>query len=345
MSSPSDVIPRTRDPASGGHPNAARAIVVAVVHGDATSERLLAVDRARAALAAGGLARVAAATQADTDYFLAAEIAAVLEHRRGRVLDPATLSPHDVAALRESEKAALTALELAPRPGALVLLESDARIGTVCFDDFEGMSPYAQISSLYVAPTWRGRGVASELLDGLAAMLTPAYVGLSLTTYWSWQPAVRFYLRHGCFVRQWKHGLVFLWRTPELRWQLDVADDVATFTWRRADRGPRTWTARRRGDWLDWTEPTPFDIDWSDGTMTFALLLALRGWPIARSPETLAEGWRWMDCGYPEGLATRIERWEAWDRHHGFRVETPRLPALPYRDWGMLDRAELVEKT
>jgi ribosomal protein S18 acetylase RimI-like enzyme len=46
------------------------------------------------------------------------------------------------------------------------LLEAGERIGTVCFDDFEGMSPYAQISSLYVAPRWRARGVASHLLDG-----------------------------------------------------------------------------------------------------------------------------------------------------------------------------------
>jgi GNAT superfamily N-acetyltransferase len=327
----------TRTPDTA-RPGVTRASFARVDRVETTQARRVAVARAQGVLAAQGLARVAAETPEDTAYFLAAEVAAVLEHRRGGVVDPATLSLDDVAALRDSERAMLTDLELVPRPGALVLLEGDERIGTVCFDDFEGMSPYAQVSSLYVAPAWRGRGVASELLDGLALLLAPAYVGLSLTTYWSWQPAVRFYLRHGCVVRQWKHGLVFLWRTPALRWQVDFAGDVATFTWTQTNRPPRTWTARRRGDWLDWMEPTPFDSDWSDGTMTFALLLALRGWPIARSPEALDEGWRWMDCGYPEGLATRIERWEAWDRHHGYRVETPRLPALPYRDWETLEK-------
>jgi GNAT superfamily N-acetyltransferase len=310
-----------------------------VVRGDATQERLGAVARARAALVTQGLARGVASARADTDYFLAAEVAAVLEHCRGRVLDPATLDPADVAALRAEDPSALSELEPVPREGALVLCEGDARIGTVCFDDFEGLSPYAQISSLYVAPAWRARGVASQLLDGLAALLSPPYAGLSLTTYWSWQPAVRFYLRHGCTVRQWKHGLVFLWRGEDVRWRVDFRGDVATFTWHRESESPRTWTARRRDGWLDWTEPTPFDIDWSDGTMTFAVLLAMRGWPLARGPETLSEGWRWMDCGYPEGLAARIERWEAWDRHRGLRVDTPRIPSLPYRSWLELDVA------
>ncbi len=310
-----------------------------VERGDAVAARLAAAAAARAGLAEAGLARAADASPEDTAYFLAAELAAVLEQRRGLILDPATLDAAALDALRAREPAALTDLEPRPRPGALVLLEAGERIGTVCFDDFEGMSPYAQISSLYVAPRWRARGVASHLLDGVAALLSPAYAGLSLTTYWSWQRAVRFYLRHGCVVRQWKHGLVFLWRVAGVRWDVAFAGDVASFTWTRAGAPARTWTARRQDGWLHWDEPSPYDIDWSDGTMTFGLLLAMAGWPLDRSPATRAEAWRWLDCGYSEGLAARIERWEALDRSRGFVVDTPRIPGIAYRS-----RAELGDE-
>ncbi len=307
---------------------------------DEVSDRLRAVVAVRAALLTRGLARPAAHSDADTGYFLAAEVASVLEHRRAVPLDPATLTRADLDAWRAREPLALENLEPEPREGALVLLEEAERIGTVCFDDFEGLAPYAHVSSLYVAPQWRARGVGSELLDAMHAMLVPPYAGMSLTTYWTWPRAVQFYLRHGCVVRQWKHALVFLWRSETVRWEVQFAADVATFVWRRAGAAPRTWTAQRRAGWLAWTEPSEasgHDGDWYDATMTFAVVLASRGWPIARSAETLAEGARWSDRGYPEGLAVKIERWEAYDRERGYAVDTPRLPSLPYRDWSALE--------
>jgi len=316
-----------------------RAIVRSVEPRDEVSDRLRAVVAVRAQLIARGLARPAALSELDTHYFLAAEVASVLEHRRAIQLDPAVLTPAELDASRAREPLALENLEHEPREGALVLLENGARIGTVCFDDFEGLAPYAHVSSLYVAPQWRGRGVASELLDVMHAMLVPPYAGLSLTTYWTWPRAVQFYLRHGCVVRQWKHALVFLWRSEAVFWEVQFEGDVATFVWHRAGAAPRTWTAQRRAGWLAWTEPREQsgpDGDWYDATMTFAVVLASRGWPIARSEETLAEGARWSDCGYPEGLAVKIERWEAYDRERGYVVDTPRLPSLPYRDWTAL---------
>jgi len=306
---------------------------------DDVSDRLSAVVAVRAALLTRGLARPAAHRDADTGYFLAAEVGSVLEHRRGVQLDPATLTRAELDAWRTREPLALENLEPEPREGALVLLEKGERIGTVCFDDFEGLAPYAHVSSLYVAPQWRARGVGSELLDVMHAMLVPPYAGLSLTTYWTWPRAVQFYLRHGCVVRQWKHALVFLWRSDAVRWEVQFAGDVATFVWHRAGEAPRTWKAQRDAGWLTWSEPLEprgHDGDWYDATMTFAVVLASRGWPIARSAATLAEGARWSDCGYPEGLAVKIERWEAYDRECGYVVDTPRLPSLPYRDWGAL---------
>lgn len=303
---------------------------------DAVAQRIAAAERARAQLIAGGFARLASSSEQDAGYFVAAEVAAVLEHRRQVLLDPATFTTSDLDRWRAEEPLALADLEPSPRPGALVLIEHGAPIGTICFDDFEGLSRYAQVSSLYVAPAWRARGVASCLLDALRATLMPTYDGVALTTYWTWQRAVRFYLRHGATVRQWKHALVFLWRGPETRWDAQFASDTATFTWLRSGSAPQRWAARRTGTWLVLNEPEHqredrYNADWRDALMTFSVLLASRGWPIVRSAQTLEAGADWTDGGYPEGLARNIERWEALDRERGFVVDAPRLPILRYR--------------
>jgi len=64
-------------------------------------------------------------------------------------------------------------------------------------------------------------------------------------------------------------------------------------------------------------------------------VLALRGWPLLRSDEEwqaqLAQGF--SDSGGPEGLAFRIQRYEAWANKHGWRVDTPRIPGLDYPTW------------
>jgi hypothetical protein len=41
--------------------------------------------------------------------------------------------------------------------------------------------------------------------------------------------------------------------------------------------------------------------------------------------------------GEPEGLAYKIEIFEAIDRRHGFIVRTPRIPGLRYRDLDAID--------
>ena len=46
---------------------------------------------------------------------------------------------------------------------------------------------------------------------------------------------------------------------------------------------------------------------------------------------------RWSDTGEPEGLAYKIEIFEALDRRHGFTVRAPRIPGLRYRDLDEID--------
>ena len=38
----------------------------------------------------------------------------------------------------------------------------------------------------------------------------------------------------------------------------------------------------------------------------------------------------------PEGLAHKIQRWEAYARQHGLPVRTPRIPGLSDSDWEAL---------
>ncbi|NEX15963.1 MAG: hypothetical protein C1943_04815 [Halochromatium sp.] len=64
--------------------------------------------------------------------------------------------------------------------------------------------------------------------------------------------------------------------------------------------------------------------------------LATQGWPLIRSERTWADRLRWMDAGMPEGLAHKIQLWEAYAQHHGLPVRTPRIPGLSYSSWEAL---------
>jgi hypothetical protein len=49
------------------------------------------------------------------------------------------------------------------------------------------------------------------------------------------------------------------------------------------------------------------------------------------------EGQRHNDFDSPEALAYKITIWEAWDRKHGFRVQTPAIAGLHYPTWDELE--------
>src|SRR5262249_7512388 len=104
-------------------------------------------------------------------------------------------------------------------------------------------------------------------------------------------------------------------------------------------------TARRRGERLEWIgseqwaamkESDRWDIHHS-APATFALALALRGWPLIRSGEHWAKRPGWSDMGEPEGLAYKIEIFEAIDRREGFQVRCPVIPGLGYREYDDID--------
>jgi hypothetical protein len=102
------------------------------------------------------------------------------------------------------------------------------------------------------------------------------------------------------------------------------------------------FSATRDGERLVWhdqrTDSERADSStWLRREPTLALWLAVHGWPLIRGQETWAERHCWIDTGLPEGLAEKIQRWEAYARHYGLPVCTPRIPGLEYPDWAALN--------
>jgi GNAT superfamily N-acetyltransferase len=197
------------------------------------------------------------------------------------------------------------------------------------------------ISSLYVEPSFRRRGLARQALEAaFRAAISNGAGGLRLDTSWTWQPAVRFYARIGMWVWMWKHNLVFAWHRDLPPYRVEVGESEARFLIQQGDGWRPMIVARRLGERLGWEaedlEGQPLAASHCFPG-TFALHLALAGWPLVRSDETWARRWHWSDGGQPEGLAYKIEIFEAVDRQRGFDVRTPRIPGIRYRDLEEID--------
>lgn len=218
------------------------------------------------------------------------------------------------------------------------LLYDNERVGTLGIDSSRLGRSEVCITSLYVRPDLRRRGVAARALDALhdAAVGTGAN-GLRIETSWCWQPAVRFYLGRGLWVRNWKHSLVFIRSTGLCPYRVDIAGPRASFSVLTTG----TWTplieAEHRGASLGWTELAAYSsLDQSRFVLhhlapgTFALHLAASGWPLVRSTHEWRRRHQWSDMGMPEGLAYKIAVFESIDRERGYDVRAPRIPGLDY---------------
>lgn len=216
------------------------------------------------------------------------------------------------------------------------LLADGRRVGTIAIATMMYGVSLISVSSLYVEPAMRRRNVARRALEAvLRAALASGAGGLRLDTDWTWQPAVRFYARIGMWVWMWKHDLVFTWQ-PELPpYRVEIGESQADFLIEQGEGWRSVVTARNLGDRLGWEthdlEREPLELSHCIPG-TFALHLALAGWPLIRSEEAWERRYHWSDAGEPEGLAYKIEIFEAVSRKRGFEVRTPRIPGLLYRD-------------
>ncbi|MEU6234228.1 GNAT family N-acetyltransferase [Kitasatospora sp. NPDC047058] len=225
-----------------------------------------------------------------------------------------------------------------------VLGERGEPVGTIAVDNWTKGPGQLAVSSVYLRPAARGRGLACAALDAVyRAATAEGLPGYRLEAHWSWQHAVRYYLRRGLWVVSWKHALG-LARMPQLP-PYRVAEEGGRLVLLLAD-GPHGWVPLLSaghdgpdGRWLRLDETAAYRQ--SEGWVrdfarsTLALHLALAGRPLVRGPQWWAEAWRWADIGEPEGLAYRLGH---GDSGGGRPVGTPgrpdgtaiRLPGPPH---------------
>ncbi|MFF4919961.1 MULTISPECIES: GNAT family N-acetyltransferase [unclassified Kitasatospora] len=291
-----------------------------------------AVERAQDRLAAGP--RLRAAGPGDERRFALWDLASLVEGGLGELVDPDGLAPPAERAWRErlGESGREWPGGELYRRRYWIQDDDGAVVGTVAVDNWTKGPSQLAVSSLYVTPAARGRGLAAAALDEVyAAATAEGLPGFRLEAHWTWQPAVRYYLRRGLWVVGWKHSLSFA-RMPQLPLHR-VREEDGRLLLLVADR-LRGWVpilaAGQEGRWLRLDETA--DYRGCDGWVheyarsTLALYLALAGRPLVRGPQWWAEAWRWSDAGEPEGLAYRIEEFERVARAAGRRVVSPYRP-------------------
>ena len=271
------------------------------------------------------------------------DLASFVENRLGERVDPDQASDEQRAQWIERVTCGEGIAD--PHAGYSVpfwIVEQQERIGTFAVARSTVGQRLLQVSSLYVVPRARGCGHAWAALRATdEAARGAGLAGIRLSTDWSWQGAVRFYLRCGMWVSGWKRSLDFVWHEDYPAWQLELEGDRACFVVNHKSTNEPLIEARRNGDRLDWKQHASVDDNeiFFRAPGTFATALAVHGFPLITSDdawrEQLAQGF--SDFGGPEGLAFKIRRFEAWSRKQGWHVDTPRIPGIDYPDWDSID--------
>jgi GNAT superfamily N-acetyltransferase len=293
---------------------------------------------AHAALVAEGALEPLSRDAAETRLWLDCELASLVENRFFEPLDPCALT----AANRGHWEPRASSDEPLSSPHGHAwyripywIRDGGERAGTIALATSHIGVRLVTVSSLYVLPSHRRCGVAARALRrAQLAVRAHHSAGLRIPAYWTWQPAVRFYLDLGLWVCNWKHSLVFAWRDDLPPFRIEGDEREARFSVVREGVWEPLLAATREGDRLGWRELGE-GVHYAG--QTFAVALAVRGFPLVRSPEAWARRHSSSDGGQPEGLAYKIEVFEAWDRKSGFVVRTPRIPGLAYRDWDAID--------
>lgn len=275
---------------------------------------------------------------ADERLWLDCDLSSFAGHRLGDDTDPRALTDERRAEWQARATTSGGGGSLARRgfQRAFWLVEDGQRVGTVALSPPILSADRIHLWSFYVFPPLRGAGRGRRALDAIVAAVATEGVGVRLATEWAWQRVVWFYLRAGFWLYMWKDSLDFYrapgWAPPEIT--VDAAGVSV------GARGVVLASARMEDGQLI-VDEHPDDVGGEErwhADSTLALVLALSGLPLIRSAEAF-EQYGYGDGGPPEALARRIEVWEAYDRRHGWRVDTPRLPGLTYRTWAELEAA------
>jgi GNAT superfamily N-acetyltransferase len=303
------------------------------------------------ALVADGLLEPLRTDERETAAWLDHELASFVENRLGTAVDPWRITP-----LRRAEwlpRATGEARLRSPHRSHAApfwVVDAGRPIGTIALSTLACSAGLPYLASFYIHPARRRQGHGRQVLAAVGdAAIRAGLSGVRLETEWCWQPAVRFYAASALWVAGWKRELVFVRRRDLPSWRLELDGDEADFVVNesRASRPQVIIRARRQGARLYLREKALMRngnvVSPEIGFLapgTFALALALQGWPLITEDEKWQRQLRqgWSDFGGLEALAFKIRLWEAWTRRQGWRVATPRIPGLDYPDWSSVQR-------
>ncbi|HWB78469.1 MAG TPA: GNAT family N-acetyltransferase [Nannocystaceae bacterium] len=291
-----------------------------------------AIDATVAALVERGVIEPLA--RADERLWSDCDLAILAEQRLGDRTDPRVLeAPRRTDWFVRAASHGLSAPSARTHERCFWLRAGDERVGTIAIGRSTLGGTLVRLSSLYVFRDARRRGHARRVLTAIRDELGKYSLGLRLDTCWAWQRTLAFYLRLGMWVRMWKHELTLWWSSELPSTAIAIDGDEATLSIVRDGRSVVLYRARRAEDVL---QLEVLEDGEDDARSTFAVALAMHGWPLVRSAEAW-ESARWSDFGQPEALAHRVSIWEAGDRDHGWLVDTPRIPGLEYPSWAQLE--------
>jgi GNAT superfamily N-acetyltransferase len=276
----------------------------------------------------------------DAQVWSDCDLASLAENRLGCDVDPFSL---DATRRRELSERATTEPLRPPKDGHqrhYWIVHDGKRAGTLAVESEPLGRATLRLSSLYLLPAFRRRGVGRDVLERTREVLATHGLGIRLETNWTWQGAVAFYLSFGMWVRMWKREIDFHLPCGAPRPIITIGKRAASIAIEERE-GPRVLAkARRKRDALVLEEATltadNIDSVAHDADGTLALAIAMKGWPLVRSESERASYKHW-DAGPPEALAHKIEIWEAWARRHSWVVRTPRIPGILYQDWEEID--------
>ncbi|MFO0592185.1 MAG: GNAT family N-acetyltransferase [Polyangiaceae bacterium] len=292
---------------------------------------------------------------ADERTWLDCDLASLAENRIGDMRSPIGLSDEARAAW-ESRVTLETTESITVRAQwerCYWLKERGERTGTVALASEVLGDNQVRLTSLYVLPSHRGRGVGERAMRRIRAAFARQGLGLRLDTHWAWSRAVRFYLRLGMWLSDWRRELTFFWDPSTPDPQVEIGPAHASLSVRAGGEDRVLARASRRSDVLVMDDRGERFAEaarderfgkapWS-ACSTLCLAIAAAGWPLVRSPQDWDRAYHVANAS-PEGLAHQIQIWEAWDLRAGFDVSAPRIAGLSYPTWEELSARWAAEK-
>jgi len=276
----------------------------------------------------------------DAQRWTDCELCSFVENRFHQLVEPRTLTSDERAAW---EHRALTADEylLDPRRsslfGAFWLVDRGVRTGTLALSKVTLDHQFLPVFSLYVFADRRSSGFAYRALRAVyQASVAAGFAGIRISTFWTWQGAVRRYVfRYGMWAWSFKRNLELVWASSLPPYTIAVAEDAAQFAVHLDGQTVGLLAAARDGEHLVWNQLPAMELPAVRGSVafharsTFAVALAVHGWPLLRAGDDLGEV-AGSDVGGPDVLARKIAIFDHLDRRSGFDVRAPRIPGLPY---------------